>query len=229
MATTLDDRPLPEITVPVSAYGGARGHSRSRHLAAVLAIGITLSSSGLAAAVTGDPLLPIKTVVKGVYDIGHRQSSQESDWILGGRDGDRDLPRHLGDSDLTAHFHGTTRSTDGLHHQHGAPLAIKLRANSAHVSNNPGSQPGQVVDPSSPAVDETDPDVTVPPPTTPETPGETTDPDPTDNGSTDSPTDGTSDNNGTPPVHKPHRRQQREPQAGRADGDRARCRHRRDR
>ena len=33
---------------------------RSRHLAAVLAIGITLSSSGIAAAVTGDPLLPVQ-------------------------------------------------------------------------------------------------------------------------------------------------------------------------
>ena len=204
MASTLDDRPLPEISVPVNVSGGARGHSRSRHLAAVLAIGITLSSSGLAAAVTGDPLLPIKTVVKGVYDIGHRQSPQESDWILGGRNGDGDLPRHLGGPGLNSHSDGTTRSTDGLHHQHGAPLAIKLRASSPDASNNPGSQPGQVVDPSSPAVDETDPDVTVTTPTTPETPGQSTDPDPTDTGSTDSSTDGTTDNNGKPPVHKPH-------------------------
>ncbi len=85
LATAVDDAPMPELAAPATTHVGSRGPSRSRHLAAVLAIGITLSSSGIAAAVTGDPLLPIKTVVKNVYEIGHHDTS-ESDWILGGRD-----------------------------------------------------------------------------------------------------------------------------------------------
>ena len=193
LAAAVDDVPMPEVAAPATTHLAPRGPSRSRHLAAVLAIGITLSSSGIAAAVTGDPLLPIKTVVKNVYEIGHHDTS-ESDWILGGRD-DRTIRETFGGKNLTSR--SQTRATDGLHNAHGrTPMQIRFR-DARHdnpndrSTTNPAAAPGAPVD----DTDETLPTV----PATSEPPGQTTPPGQTDD--TDAP-NGNSDGTGKP--DKPH-------------------------
>ena len=201
LAAAVDDVPMPEVAAPATTHLAPRGPSRSRHLAAVLAIGITLSSSGIAAAVTGDPLLPIKTVVKNVYEIGHHDTSK-SDWILGGRDGvDRTLRETFGINNLTSR--SQTRATDGLHNAHGrTPMEIRLRDDPRRDSpndrsTNPAAAPGAPVD----DTDETPP--TVPVPATSETPGQTTAPgQPDDTGAPDGNTNGSPDGTGKP--DRPH-------------------------
>jgi hypothetical protein len=197
LAAAVDDAPMSEVAAPTTAAVGHRGPSRSRHLAAVLAIGITLSSSGIAAAVTGDPLLPIKTVVKNVYEIGHHDTSK-SDWILGGRDGvDRTLRETFGGKNLTSR--SQTRVTDGLLHAHGrTPMEIRLRDDARRDSPNdrsttdPAAAPGA---PGAPGDDTNETPSTVP--ATTEPPAQTTAP-----GQTDAP-DG--DTNGNPDgTGKPH-------------------------
>ena len=199
MATAVDDAPMPELAAPTTTHVGSRGPSRSRHLAAVLAIGITLSSSGIAAAVTGDPLLPIKTVVKNVYEIGHHDTS-ESDWILGGRD-DRTIRETFGGKNLTSR--SQTRATDGLHNAHGrTPMQIRLRDDARHDNPNDRSTTDPAAAPGAP-VDETDET----PPTVPATskpPGQTTPPGQTGD-DTDAPNgnpNGNADGTGKP--DKPH-------------------------
>ena len=190
---------MPEVAAPATTHLGPRGPSRSRHLAAVLAIGITLSSSGIAAAVTGDPLLPIKTVVKNVYEIGHHDTSK-SDWILGGRDGvDRTLRETFGVKNLTSR--SQTRATDGLHNAHGrTPMEIRLRDDARRDSpndrsTNPAAAPGAPVD----DTDETPPTV----PATSEPPGQTTAPgQPDDTDAPDGNTNGNPDGTGKP--DQPH-------------------------
>jgi hypothetical protein len=203
LAAAVDDAPMPEVTAPAAAPVGHRGPSRSRHLAAVLAIGITLSSSGIAAAVTGDPLLPIKTVVKNVYEIGHHDTSK-SDWILGGRDGvDRTLRETFGAKDLTSR--SQTRPTDGLHNAHGrTSMEIGLRDDARRDNSNgpsttnPAAAPGAPGDPGD-ETDETPPTV----PATTEPPGQTTAPGQTvDTDAPDGDTNGNPDGTGKP--DKPH-------------------------
>lgn len=87
LAEAVDERPLPEISAlrldRAATPRRMRVRSRSRHFAAALAVGLTLASSGIAAAVTGDPLLPIETVVKHLSHLGHAPDPQ-TNWILGG-------------------------------------------------------------------------------------------------------------------------------------------------
>jgi len=198
MATAVDDAPMPELAAPTTTHVGSRGPSRSRHLAAVLAIGITLSSSGIAAAVTGDPLLPIKTVVKNVYEIGHHDTS-ESDWILGGRD-DRTIRETFGGKNLTSR--SQTRATDRLHNANGrTPLQIKLRDDARRGSPNDRSTTNPAAAPGAPVDDTDETPSTVP--ATSEPPGQTTPPGQTDD--TDAPNgnaNGNSDGTGKP--DKPH-------------------------
>lgn len=87
LADAVDESPVPALPTPrVEAVRSLhRTRTHSRRLAAGLAIGLGLSSSGIAAAVTGDPLLPVKAVAIHLYE-----ESQEpppgSPWILGAPD-----------------------------------------------------------------------------------------------------------------------------------------------
>jgi hypothetical protein len=214
-AEVVDAEPMREVVVPPAPATRPRSMSRSRHLAAVLAVGITLSTSGIAAAVTGDPLLPIKTVVKNVYDIGNRQSP-ESDWILGSKNnGDPGLPGLLSVPRDSTHANtdGTSRSTVRRHvaADGSTPVSVKVRdGHPGTTSGKPSSGPD--ADPSS--VD----DSTDQPGTTTEDPGTPAVDDPGTDDSTDPGDDTTGDDTtgndntgGThtnqghqPPVDKPH-------------------------
>ena len=199
LAAAVDDAPMREVAAPATAPVGHRGPSRSRHLAAVLAIGITLSSSGIAAAVTGDPLLPIKTVVKNVYEIGHHDTSK-SDWILGGRDGvDRTLRETFG-GNLTSR--SQTRATDGLHNAHGrTPMEIRLRDDARRDSPNDRSTTNPAAAPGTPGDDTAETPPTSP--ATSEPPGQSTAPgQPDDTDAPDGNTNGSPDGTGKP--DKPH-------------------------
>ena len=84
LADAVDAQPLPELPAArvTRAVAPHRSSARARHLGVLLAVGLTLSTTGIAAAVTGDPLRPIKAVVKHLYEVG-REPDPQTNWILG--------------------------------------------------------------------------------------------------------------------------------------------------
>ena len=85
LATAVDERPLPAPPRRLSLTAAAARHThRSRGVGFVLAGVLTVTSGGIAAAVTGDPLTPIKAVVHHWYGVDD-PAGPDSNWILGSR------------------------------------------------------------------------------------------------------------------------------------------------
>ena len=83
LADEVDRTPLPAYDAVTGPSGRRRRRGRRRSLGAVVAVGFMVSSTGLAAAVTGDPLLPFTFVVRQVSDLRPDAPSVEPDWISG--------------------------------------------------------------------------------------------------------------------------------------------------
>ncbi len=62
-----------------------RGLQGRRRLGLAVGVALAFSSSGIAAAVTGDPLAPVTFVVKHLYDLGRGHAVDEDDEDLGSR------------------------------------------------------------------------------------------------------------------------------------------------
>ncbi len=77
-ARELDKRPKAPIRFDSPMPTERRPHTRPGRAAAVLTVALTLSSSGIAAATAGDPLLPIHFVAAKLYSIGHPGDEHQS-------------------------------------------------------------------------------------------------------------------------------------------------------
>ena len=116
----VDRTPLPAYD---PAFGPAsrparRGRQRRRRsLGAVVAVGFMVSSTGLAAAVTGDPLLPFTFVVRQMSDLAPAPPAVEPDWIFGHHvisSPYAPAPAPAPAPEPGAHPHPTAASTDSL-------------------------------------------------------------------------------------------------------------------
>lgn len=81
-AAEIDREPLPEFPDLMSVWT-SQPSGRAWRVGVALAAALAMSSSGVAAAVTGDPLRPFGFVLKTIYQVGHNDKQMDRQPQLG--------------------------------------------------------------------------------------------------------------------------------------------------